>query len=106
MLFGFFVGQDRKNVTKYLPQFSQGGTTLPDRDYYLKNDARSLKIRDAYHDNLTKMFALIGEEPTQAAQDADVIMRVETALAKAQMPRVDLRDPYKTYNKLTVSRLF
>ncbi len=103
MLFGFFVGQDRKNVTKYLPQFSQGGTTLPDRDYYLKNDARSLKIRDAYLDNLTKMFTLIGEEPTQASQDADVIMRVETALAKAQMPRVDLRDPYKTYNKLTVA---
>jgi putative endopeptidase len=103
MLFGFFVAQDRKNVSKYLPQFSQGGTTLPDRDYYLKNDARSQKIRDAYHDNLIKMFGLIGEEPTQASQDADVIMRVETALAKAQMPRVDLRDPYKTYNKFTVA---
>jgi putative endopeptidase len=103
MLFGFFVAQDRKNVTKYVPQLSQGGTTLPDRDYYLKNDARSQKVRDAYRDNLTKMFALIGEEPTKASQDADVIMRVETALAKAQMPRVELRDPYKTYNKFAVS---
>ena len=103
MLFGFFVAQDRKNVSKYLPQLSQGGTTLPDRDYYLKNDARSQKIRDAYRDNLTKMFALIGEEPTQASQDADVIMRVETALAKAQMPRVEMRDPYKTYNKFAVA---
>ncbi|QDK82436.1 M13 family metallopeptidase [Spirosoma sp. KCTC 42546] len=103
MLFGFFIGPDRKNVTKYLPQFSQGGTTLPDRDYYLKNDVRSQKIRDAYRDNLSKMFALIGEEPTQSSQDADVIIRVETALAKAQMPRVDLRDPYKTYNKFTVA---
>ena len=103
MLFGFFVAQDRKNVSKYLPQFSQGGTSLPDRDYYLKNDTRSVKIRDAYRDHLTKMLALIGEEPTQVSQDADVIMRIETALAKAQMPRVDLRDPYKTYNKLTVT---
>ncbi|UFH56681.1 M13 family metallopeptidase [Spirosoma sp. KNUC1025] len=103
MLYGFFVAQDRKNVSKYLPQFSQGGTTLPDRDYYLKNDNRSTKIRDAYREHLTKMLALIGEEPTQASQDADVIMRVETALAKAQMPRVDLRDPYKTYNKFTVA---
>ncbi len=102
MLFGFYVGQDRKNVSKYLPQFAQGGTTLPDRDYYLKSDARSLKIRDAYHDNLVKMFGLIGEEPTQAAQDADVVMRLETALAKAQMPRVEMRDPYKTYNKFAV----
>ena len=103
MLFGFYVGQDRKNVNKYLPQFSQGGTTLPDRDYYLKEDARSQKVRDAYRDHLTKMFGLIGEEPTQASQDADVIMRVETALAKAQMPRVELRDPYKTYNKFAVA---
>lgn len=103
MLFGFGVSQDRKNVNKYLPQFGQGGTTLPDRDYYLKNDARSQKIRDAYRDHLTKMFALIGEEPTQSSQDADVIMRVETALAKAQMPRVEMRDPYKTYNKFTVA---
>ncbi|WP_420148090.1 M13 family metallopeptidase [Spirosoma sp.] len=103
MLFGFFVAQDRKNVSKYLPQLSQGGTTLPDRDYYLKNDARSVKIRDAYREHLTKMLALIGEEPTQASQDADVVIRMETELAKAQMPRVDLRDPYKTYNKFTAA---
>ena len=103
MLFSFFVGQDRKNVNKYLPQFGQGGTTLPDRDYYLKDDARSQKIRDAYRDHLTKMFGLIGEEPTQASQNADVILRVETALAKAQMARVEMRDPYKTYNKFTVA---
>jgi putative endopeptidase len=103
MLFGFGVTPDRKNVSKYLPQLAQGGTTLPDRDYYLKNDARSQKIRDAYHDNLVNMFALIGEEPTQASQDADVIMRMETAIAKAQMPRVEMRDPYKTYNKLAVA---
>nr|WP_228724411.1 M13 family metallopeptidase [Spirosoma sp. KUDC1026] len=104
MLFSFYVGQDRKNVNKYLPQFGQGGTSLPDRDYYLKNDPRSQKVRDAYRDNLTKMFTLIGEEPTQASQDADVVLRLETALAKAQMARVEMRDPYKTYNKLTVAQ--
>ncbi len=103
MLFGFFVAQDRKNVSKYLPQFSQGGISLPDRDYYLKNDKRSLTIRDAYRDNVTKMFGLIGEEPTRSSQNADLIIRLETALAKAQMPRVEMRDPYKTYNKLTTA---
>ncbi len=101
MLHGFSVSQDRKNVTKYLPQFGQGGTTLPDRDYYLKNDARSTKIREAYRDHLTKMFGLIGDG--QAAQNADKIIQFETALARAQMARVDMRDPYKTYNKLTVA---
>jgi putative endopeptidase len=105
MLFGFFVAQDRKNVSKYLPQLSQGGTTLPDRDYYLKNDARSQKIRDAYRDHLTKLFGLIGEEPSRASQNADLVIRLETALAKAQMARVEMRDPYKTYNKLTVADL-
>lgn len=100
MLHGFSVSQDRKNVSKYLPQFSQGGTTLPDRDYYLKNDARSTKIRDAYRDHLTKMFGLIGD--AQAAQSADKVIQLETALARAQMARVEMRDPYKTYNKLTV----
>ncbi|KAB7732097.1 M13 family peptidase [Rudanella paleaurantiibacter] len=105
MLHGFFVAQDRKNVSKYLPQLSQGGTTLPDRDYYLKNDPRSQKIREAYRDHLTKMFGLIGEEPSRASQNADLVMRLETALARAQMSRVEMRDPYKTYNKLTVTDL-
>ncbi len=104
MLFGFFVSPDRKNVTKYLPQFGQGGLTLPDRDYYLKTDARSQRIREAYRDNLTKMFGLLGEEPTRASQNADLVLRLETALAKANLPRVELRDPQKTYNKLTVSQ--
>ncbi len=103
MLFPLFVTQDDKNVSKYIVQFVQGGTTLPDRDYYLKNDPRSQKIRDAYRDHLTKMFGLIGEEPSRASQNADLILRLETTLANAQMPRVELRDPNKTYNKLTVA---
>lgn len=100
MLHSFSVSQDRKNVSKYLPQFGQGGTTLPDRDYYLKNDPRSAKIRDAYRDHLTKMFGLIGD--AQPAQKADKVIQLETTLARAQMARVEMRDPYKTYNKLTV----
>lgn len=103
MLYGFFVGQDRRNVNKYLPQLGQGGTTLPDRDYYLKNDARSQRVRDAYRDHLTKMFALIGETSEKAAQSAATVLRLETALANAQMSRVEMRDPQKTYNKFTVA---
>ncbi|WP_460969915.1 M13 family metallopeptidase [Spirosoma migulaei] len=103
MLFPFFVDQDSRNVTKYIGQFVQGGTTLPDRDYYLKNDPRSQKVREAYRDYLTKLFGLIGEQPSKASQNADLIIRLETALANAQMARVELRDPIKTYNKLTVA---
>ncbi|HEY0042135.1 MAG TPA: M13 family metallopeptidase [Flavisolibacter sp.] len=104
-LFGMFVAQDRKNVNLYIPQIGQGGTTLPDRDYYIKNDARSNTIRTAYRTHLEKMFSLVGENAATAAYSADAIMRIETALAKAQMSRVEMRDPYKTYNKFAVKDL-
>ena len=100
--FGFYVGQDRKDVEVMIPQFSQGGTTLPDRDYYLKDDARSQKIRAAYNDYIVKLFTLTGTSETQAKANAEAIMKLETELARAQMPRVEMRDPQKTYNKLSV----
>jgi putative endopeptidase len=101
-LFGFNIGQDDKNVNQYIPQISQGGTTLPDRDYYLKHDKRSANIRSAYLDHLKKMFELIGENQAIAATHADAIMRIETALAKAQLSRVEMRDPDKIYNKFSI----
>ena len=101
-LFSMFIGQDRKNVSLYIPQLGQGGTTLPDRDYYIKNDTRSISIRTAYRNHLEKMFSLIGENPATAAYSADAILRIESALAKAQMSRVEMRDPYKTYNKFSL----
>jgi putative endopeptidase len=101
-LFGFSIQPDRKNVSVYLPALSQGGTSLPDRDYYLKNDTRSTTIRNAYQKHLQNMFGLIGEDASTAQRHADAIMRIETALAKAQMSRVEMRDPYKTYNKFGV----
>ena len=103
MFFSLFVAQDSRNVIKHVVRFVQGGTTLPDRDYYLKADARSQKVRDAYRDNLTNMFGLIGEEPSRATTNADAVLTLETALANAQMTRVESRDPIKTYNKLTVA---
>lgn len=104
-LFGMGVGQDRKNVNQYVVQLSQGGTTLPDRDYYLKDDARSQNIRSAYRDYVEKLFSLIGENAGTAAASADAVIRIETALAKAQYSRVEMRDPYKTYNKFAVKDL-
>ncbi|WP_394345645.1 M13 family metallopeptidase [Arundinibacter roseus] len=101
--FGFSVGQDRKNVEVMIPQLSQGGTTLPDRDYYLKDDARSKKIRESYKTYITRLFSLTGTPEAAATAHADAIIALETALAQAQMSRVEMRDPYKTYNKFAVS---
>jgi len=102
-MFGLFVTQDRKNVNKNMVNLAQGGTTLPDRDYYLKDDERSKKIRDAYNTYMVTLFSLIGEPQAVAQQKASTVLKIETALAEAQMSRLEMRDPYKTYNKFTVA---
>lgn len=104
-MFSFYVGQDRKNVNKYMAQLGQGGTTLPDRDYYLKDDSRSVKIREAYDKYMTTLFTLTGNSPAEAKKKAATVMAIEKQLAEAQMARVEMRDPHKTYNKFTVADL-
>ena len=100
-----FVGADRKNVNQYIPSIGQGGTTLPDRDYYLKDDPRSVKIRNAYTTYIEALFLLTGKDAATANASAATVLKIETALAKAQYSRVELRDPYKTYNKFAVADL-
>ena len=104
-LYRIGVGQDAKDVTKYIISIGQGGTTLPDRDYYLKNDARSQKIRTDYIAYITKLFTLTGESTVKAMANAVTVMQLETAMAQAQMSRVEMRDPAKLYNKFTVDAL-
>jgi putative endopeptidase len=101
-LFGIYVGQDRKKVDQYIPSIAQGGTTLPDRDYYFKDDVRSVRVREAYRNYIKNLFGLIGKNNADAEKDADAVMQIETALAKAQYSRVEMRDPYKTYNKFAI----
>ena len=98
-LFSFYVGQDRKQVEKMVPQLGQGGTSLPDRDLYLKSDARSLKIQEGFKIYVSTLFELIGTSPAQAKANAETIYQLEKKLAEAQMSRLEMRDPYKTYNK-------
>ena len=102
-MFGLGVGQDRKNVNKYMVNLGQGGTTLPDRDYYLKDDARSVKIREAYNTYMVTLFTLTGSTPAEALQKATTVFNIEKQFAEAQMSRLEMRDPYKTYNKFTVA---
>jgi putative endopeptidase len=102
-LFSFYVGQDRKEATKLIAQLGQGGTTLPDRDYYLKADARSLKIQEAYKKYITQLFVLSGSSEELAKKNAETIFAIEKSLANSQMSRVEMRDPYKTYNKFSIA---
>jgi putative endopeptidase len=104
-LFGFGSDQDFGDATQVIAFASSGGLGLPDRDYYTKTDARSKEIRAKYLRHVEKMFGLIGESKTQAAEHARIVLKIETALAKASLTRVERRDPYNLYHKLTPAQL-
>ena len=103
--FGSGTGQDAVDSSLMIVELRAGGLGLPDRDYYLKTDARSVKLRDQYLAYVQQMLALAGEPADKAKTDADAIMRIETALAKASLTRVERRDPHKTYHFMTVAEL-
>lgn len=102
-LFLPFIDQDGKKSTQYIVSVYQGGITLPDRDYYLKNTKRFIDIRTKYVSHIAKMFDMAGIEDGQAK--AKMILDFETALAKAHWTRVENRDPVKTYNKFAITDL-
>ena len=101
--YGFTVAQDDKISSKYAVQMYQGGLTLADRDYYLKDDARSKTIRAAYETYLVNTFKQLGDSEAAAKANAAAVQRIETRLAKASKSRVDLRDPNANYHKMTVA---
>ena len=95
------VSPDAKNSAVYAFQLSQGGLGMPDRDYYLTE--AFAKQREAYAAYIAKMFVLLGEQPALAKAHSATVMEIETSLAKASKPRVDLRDPIANYHKFAVA---
>jgi endothelin-converting enzyme/putative endopeptidase len=98
--FGFGSQQDYKDATQVIGGVDQGGLGLPDRDYYLKDDARTKDLRALYQDHVGKMLELAGAKPAEATKRAKTILEIETALAKASMDKVERRDPNKVYHRL------
>uniref|UniRef100_A0A7V5CTW7 M13 family peptidase n=1 Tax=Acidobacterium capsulatum TaxID=33075 RepID=A0A7V5CTW7_9BACT len=103
--FGFGVDQDEKNSSQQIAVVWQGGLTMPDRSYYLENTPRTTKIRARYHDYVVTLFKLTGDSEAQAQKEAASVLTIETALAKASLPRVELRDPKRVYHPMPVSGL-
>ncbi len=97
--------QDPDNSDAMIVAVAQGGLGLPDRDYYTKDDAKSKEIRERYVQHVQKVFELLGDPPAAAKQEAETVMRLETALAKASLTRVERRDPYKTKHIIKVAEL-
>jgi endothelin-converting enzyme/putative endopeptidase len=101
VLFGFDSTQDYRDASQVIAEADQGGLGLPDRDYYVKEDAKSVDLRKAYVAHVQKMFELLGDKPDAAAAEAQAVMRIETALAKGSMTRVERRDPKNLDHKMT-----
>ncbi|HKA89067.1 MAG TPA: M13 family metallopeptidase N-terminal domain-containing protein, partial [Haliangiales bacterium] len=98
--FGIGPTQDFGDATQVIAGLDQAGLGLPDRDYYLADDARLASVRDAYREHVGRMFALLGRKPAEAKAAADDVLRIETALARAQQDRVVRRDPHVVYHKI------
>lgn len=105
VLFDFGSLQDFKDSTQVIAVADQGGLGLPDRDYYLKDDEKSQQLRKAYVAHLQNIFKLLGDKPARATAQAQAVMKIETALAKGSLTRVERRDPKKLYHKLSREEL-
>jgi predicted metalloendopeptidase len=105
MLFRFTPAADLHNASMTIAQVSQGGLSLPDRDYYLKDDAKTVETRQKYLEHLTRMFQLLGDAPPAAAAAAKTVMAIETSLAKASMDRTELRKPENRDHPMTPQQL-
>lgn len=101
----FRVEQDQKDSTKQIATTSQGGLSLPDRDYYLEDNPHMEKIRGEYRDYVVGVFKMLGDSPDKAEAEAKSVIDIETALAKGSLPRVELRNPDNVYHMMKVTEL-
>ncbi|MCW8880500.1 MAG: peptidase M13, partial [Kangiellaceae bacterium] len=101
--FGFYVNNDSKNPTAYIMYLTQSGLGLPDREYYFKDDEKSVELREKYLAHIETMLNLANIKT--AKEDAAQIMALETKLAEIHWNRVDNRNRDKTYNKVETAKL-
>jgi endothelin-converting enzyme/putative endopeptidase len=105
LLFGAGSTQDFDNSEQVVADLGQGGIGLPDQSYYIKDDDKSKEIRARYLLHVQAVFQLLGDAPDAAKRNAETVMRIETALAKASWTRVEERNPYNLKNKMKMGDL-
>ena len=103
--FNFGTEADFKDASVEMAIADQGGMGLPDRDYYSRDDAKSMELRKQYVEHVGKMASLLGDPADRAAKSAEAVMKIETALAKAALDVVARRDPNQIYHKLSAAEL-
>ena len=104
-MFFFSSSQDFADAEKVIAFAFAGGLGMPDRDYYLKTDAKSEELREKYVEHVQRVFELLGDDLKQAAEEARTVMSIETELAKASLTRVEKRNPYNLDHRMTRDEL-
>ncbi|WP_452220533.1 M13 family metallopeptidase [Lacinutrix salivirga] len=103
--YGFGVGADPKDSNRNVAYLGGGSTGLPDRDYYVKDDADSKEKREKYVAHITRMLQYLGDSEADAQAQANKILAFETRIAESKMDKVDRRDARKRYNPRSISDL-
>ncbi len=103
--FGLYVEQDAKNSTKNIVYIVQDGLGLPDKDYYLRTDEKSVQLIKDYHTYITNLFTLYTNDKVSAAISASNVIKFEAKLATHSMSLVDQRNPQLTYNKASFAQV-
>ena len=104
-MFDVGVGADQRNASMNIVGISQGGIGLPERDYYLKDDDQTVKVREAYKAYLKSLLMMVGNDEATATKKMEAVMAIETRIAKASYDRVKLRDIDANYHKMPYSQL-
>lgn len=105
VLFRYGPSVNAHDSQHYIADFDRGGLGMPDRDYYLNTAASADSMRSAYRGHITKTLVLGGEDSASAVKDAGRVIALETAMAKAQLPRVARRDPKATDHQMAFAKL-
>lgn len=105
MMFGISVGADQRNASQNIVGISQGGIGLGERDYYLNDDEQTVKVRNAYKEYIKTLFQLVGDDEQTAQKKTDVLLAIETRIAKASYDNVKLRDVNANYHKMGYAQL-
>jgi endothelin-converting enzyme/putative endopeptidase len=104
-VFSFYPTADLHDATRMIANLDQGGLSLPDRDYYLKTDAKSVETRQKFTEHVTRMFRLLGDDGAQAKAEGAAVLALETQLARAAMDRVLRRDPAARDHRMSTAQI-
>lgn len=104
-IFGWGIGADLANSTMNIVSLGQSGLTLGNKDYYVNDDEATVKIREAFKKHIVNVFKLMGDDDEVATRKMNSVMSIETAVAKVNKSRTELRDIESNYHKMSYDDL-